>query len=83
MPFEPRHENTMSMPYANTKGTDQPAHPHSLNSVFVVRCLDSIAPLLAIAENSRPELVSLEEQASLSFTGSQPPKTGFLVTWLI
>ena len=42
------------MPYANNKGADQPAHPRSLISAFVVRCLDSIIPVLAIAENSRP-----------------------------
>ena len=42
------------MPYANNKGTDQPVHPHSLISAFVVCCLDSIIPLLAIAEISRP-----------------------------
>ena len=27
--------------YMNNKGTDQPAHPRSLISAFVVRCLDS------------------------------------------
>ena len=36
------------------KGADQPAHPHSLISAFVVRCLDSIILLLAIAVVSRP-----------------------------
>ena len=41
-------------PYANNKGADQPAHPRSLISTFIVRCLDSIIPLLAIAEISRP-----------------------------
>ena len=30
------------MQYANNKGADQPAHPRSLISAFVVRCLDSI-----------------------------------------
>ena len=30
------------MSYANNKGADQPAHPRSLISAFVVRCLDSI-----------------------------------------
>ena len=58
------------MPYANNKGADQPAHPRSLISTFVVRCLDSIIPLLAIAEISRLELVSVAEQASLSLTWS-------------
>ena len=36
------------MPYANKKDADQSAHPRSLISVFVVRCLDSIMPILAI-----------------------------------
>ena len=31
------------LPYANNKGADQPAHPRSLISAFVVRCLDSIS----------------------------------------
>ena len=56
------------LPYTNNKGTDQPAHLHSLISVFVVCCLDSIAPLLAIAEISRPKLLSVAEQAGLSLT---------------
>ena len=30
------------IPYANNKDADQPAHPRSLISVFVVRCLDSL-----------------------------------------
>ena len=38
------------MPYANNKGADQSAHPHSLISAFVVRCPVSIIPLLPIAE---------------------------------
>ena len=39
--------------YANKKGADQPAHPRSLISTFVVRCLDSIIPLVSISEISR------------------------------
>ena len=39
--------------YANNKDADQPAHPRSLISVFVVRCLDSIIPLLANSKLSR------------------------------
>ena len=42
------------MPYANNKGTDQPAHLCSLISTFVVRCLDSIIPVLAKSKISRP-----------------------------
>ena len=47
-----------------------------------VRCLDSIVPLLAIAEISSLELASVAAQAGLSLIWSQYPKTGFLVTRL-
>ena len=50
---EPGHEKMCLMSYANNKGTDQPPHPCSLISAFVVRCLDSIISLDAIAEISR------------------------------
>ena len=40
------------MSYANNKGADQPAHPRSLISTFVVRYLDSIISLDSIAEIS-------------------------------
>ena len=32
------HEKMCFMSYANNKGADQPAHPRSLISAFVVRC---------------------------------------------
>ena len=50
--YEPGHEK-MCHVYANNKGSDQPAHPRSLISAFVVRCLDSIISLDSIAEISR------------------------------
>ena len=37
------------MAYVNNKGADQPAHLHSLVSTFVVRYLDSMIGILAIA----------------------------------
>ena len=37
------------MLYANNKCADQPAHPRSLISAFVVRCLDSIISLVCIS----------------------------------
>ena len=40
--YEPDHEKMRLMSYANNKGADQAAHPRSLISAFVVRCLDSI-----------------------------------------
>ena len=36
------------LPYVNNKGADQPVHPHSLISTFVVHCLDSIIPCFYI-----------------------------------
>ena len=36
------------MPDTNNKGADQPAHPRSLISAFVVRCLDSIISLVSM-----------------------------------
>ena len=41
------------LPYANNKGADQPAHPRCLISPFVVRCLDSMIPLVSITKISR------------------------------
>ena len=58
---------------------DQPTHPCSLISTFIVCYLDSIIPLLAIAEISRLKLVSAAEQAGLSLNWWETPKTGFLV----
>ena len=46
---EPGHEKMYLISYANNKGEDQPAHPRSLISAFVVRCLDSIISLNSIA----------------------------------
>ena len=65
------------MPYANNEGTDQPAHPRNLISTFVVRCLDSIIPLVSISEISNLYLASVAAQADLSLPWSQTPKTVF------
>ena len=70
-----------NLSYANNKGVDQPAaHPRSLISAFIVRCLD--IPMLAISKTARLWLLSVAEQAGLSLTWPQTPRTGFLVTWL-
>ena len=50
---EPGHEKMCLMSYANNKGADQPAHPRSLISAFVLRCLDSIISQNSIDEISR------------------------------
>ena len=58
---EPGHEKMCLMLYANNKGADQPAHPRSLISAFIVRCLDSIISLgsaqagLCLAWSETPE----------------------------
>ena len=51
--YGPGHAKMCLMPYANNKGADQPAHPRSLISTFVVRCLDSMICILAIFKVSR------------------------------
>ena len=58
------------MPYANNKGADQPAHPRSLISAFVVR-------LISISDISSLCLASVAVQTGLSLPWSQTPKTGF------
>ena len=60
------------MSYANNKGADQPAHPHSLISAFVVRCLDSI-----ISRLYSLNFKTVAEQASLSLTWSETPEDKF------
>ena len=58
-------------PYANNKDTDQPAHPRSLISVFVVRCRDSLTLIVAIPETSRLLQASVAKQVDLYLTWSQ------------
>ena len=36
--------------FANNKGADQPAHPHSLISTIVIRFLESIVSILATSK---------------------------------
>ena len=74
---EPCHEKTCFMPYANNKGADQPAHPRSLISAFVVHCLDSIISLVSIFAISLRSLASVAEQASLSLTWSENAEDRF------
>ena len=75
--FEPSHEKMCLMSYANNKGTDQPAHPRSLISAFVVRCQDRMIPLVHISEISRFRLVCVAEQVSLCLAWSETPEDTF------
>ena len=65
------------MPYANIKSADQPAHPCSLISAFVVCCLDSIISLDSIANISRLKLASVAAQAGLCLAWSETPEDTF------
>ena len=56
------------MAYANIKGADQPAHPRSLISTFVVCCLDSMIYILAIYPKFEDSVASVAEQAGLNLT---------------
>ena len=70
------------LPYANNKGANQPVNPRRLISVFVVRCLHSIIPLVSVSESSSLYLAYVAAQTGFSLTWSETPKTGFLVMWL-
>ena len=75
--LEPGHEKMCLMSYANNKGADQPAHPRSLISAFVVHCLDSIISPECIAEISRTYLASVAAQAGLCLAWSETPEDTF------
>ena len=65
------------MSYANDKGADQPAHPRSLISAFVFRCLDSVISLDSIAKISRLKLASVAAQAGLCLAWSETSEDTF------
>ena len=52
MLFGPRREKTCLRGFANNTGADQPAHPRSLISAYVIRFLKSIISKLATREIS-------------------------------
>ena len=63
------------MSYANNKGADQPAHPRSLISTFIVRCLGITIPILTKISRLWP--ISVAEHAGLSLTWSQASEDRF------
>ena len=62
------------MSNAKNKGADQPAHPRSLISAFVVRCLDSVMSLVSVIKISSLMLASVAQQASMILTWSETPE---------
>ena len=67
----------MSHVNANNKGADQPAHPRSLISAFVVRCLDSVMSLVSVTKIASLMLASVAKQASLCLTWLETPEDTF------
>ena len=78
----PRRAKTCLQSSANNKGTDQPGHPHRLISAFFIRFLECIISKLATCDISIFQLVSVAEEADLSFTLWETPKIGFVATRL-
>ena len=70
----PLHEKTCLWRFANNKDADQPTHPCSLISTFVINILESIISRFATSEIFL--LVSVAEQA-LNLNLSEIPKTSF------
>ena len=56
------HSRKSDYLYANNKGADQPAHPCSVISAFVILSLESIIAKLATFKMSNLSLVSVVEQ---------------------
>ena len=59
----PRREKTCLQGFANNTGADQPAHPHSLISAFVIRLY--IISGLAVGEILIFKLISVAEETDL------------------
>ena len=78
--FGTRHKKTCLRGFVNKKGADQPAHPRSLISAFVIHFLESNIFNLAKDEFSHFYLVSVAEETGLKLVLMETPKTGFLVT---
>ena len=78
--LEPGHEKTCLMSYANNKGADQPAHPRSLISTFVVRYLDSVMFQVSVTKISSLMLASIAEQASFDLVGNSQRRGSLIIT---
>ena len=76
----PQREKTCLRWFGNNTGADQPAHPCSLISAFVISFLESITSRLAADVISIFQLISVAKETSLKLALSETPKTGFLVT---
>ena len=73
----PRREKTCVRGSANNKGTEQPAHPRSLISPFVIRFLVSVMSKLVTSEFSRFQLVSVAEETEFESPFVRNPEDRF------
>ena len=73
----PRCEKTCHQRFANNTGTDQPVHPNSLVSAFVIRFLESNIRNLAWGEISIFLLVSVVEETGLKLAFFWNPEDSF------
>ena len=77
-----KHSTTESLRslrgFVNNKGADQPAHPCSLISAFLICLLESIISIICTSRISLFYLVSVTEQAGLSLALRETPKTDFV-----
>ena len=76
--YGPRREKNCLPGFANNTGTDQPAHPRSLISAFVIRFVESIICKLSTGEISIFWLVPVTIKTGLKLALSETLKTGFV-----
>ena len=68
---------TLTLFYVKNKGTEQPAHPHSLISSFVICFLQCMISKFASNKNLAFSLVYVSEQAGLNLILSEIPRMRF------
>ena len=78
--YGPWRKKTCLWGFANNTGADQPAHPHSLISAFVIPFLKHIICKLATGEISIFQLISVAEETGLKLALAETLKIGFLAT---
>ena len=71
--YGPQHEKTCLQRFANNTGADQPAHPRSLISTFVIRFLGSDICKLATSEISIFLLASVAKETGLKLALTEIP----------
>ena len=79
----PRREKTCLRGFANNTGADQPAHPRSLISAFVIRFWKIPYVNLLQVKFSTFQIVSVAEETVLKHALSETPKSVFVTSRLI